>query len=79
MATQMTGSLATGTLIDGILRLDERVDIPNNSRVSLQIEVIAEARILSADAWEKLKQRIKQSQIHSGGQRFSRDELHERR
>ena len=49
MATQMTGSMVIGTLIDGVVRLDEQVDIPNNSRVFMQIAIIAQKGV--SDEW----------------------------
>ena len=52
MATQMTRSMVTGTLIDGVVRLDEQVDIPNNSRVSMQIAIIEESPATAAEAWK---------------------------
>ena len=69
----------TGTLIDRVVQLDELINLPNNSRVHVSIEPMnidpAEART----AFEAFRKRIQQRSVHSGGLRFTRDELHERR
>lgn len=68
----------TGTLIDGVVQLDQPVNLPNNSRVNVSIEPMSidptEARV----AFDALKKRLRERPIHSGGRRFTRDELHER-
>jgi len=69
----------TGTLIAGVVKLDESVDIPNNSRVTIQIRSINESPSKPADAWARLKKRLADHPIHAGGLRYTRDELHERR
>ena len=75
----------TATVIDGTLKLDQPVDLPNNTRVRVAIEPLPEPlpdSVSDAErraAWERLKQRIKERPLHLGGQRFSRDELYEDR
>lgn len=68
----------TGTIVDGKIELDEPLDLPNLSpvRVTVQLRsgVTNDARL----AWEATKQRLAEHPIHGGGQRFTRDELHER-
>ena len=73
MTTQLTA-----TVIDGLLRPDERLTLPNLTRVHLTIESIVEPRHPAA-AWESIKARLRQRPIHGGGKRYTRDELHERR
>jgi len=68
-----------GTFIDGIVRLDRLIDLPNNSRVIVQISPAAEQTVSPKEAWQQLKDRLKARPIRSGGQHFTRDELHERR
>lgn len=73
MSTQVTA-----TFIDGVLKPDEALPLPNNARVNLTIEPMTKDAS-RACAWEALKERIKQHPVHGGGRRFTRDELHERR
>ncbi len=68
----------TGTLIDGIVHLDQPVNLPNNSRVNVSIEPLSIDPAQARAAFEAFSQRIQQRPIHSGRQRFTRDELHER-
>lgn len=68
----------TGTLVDGVVRLDERVDIPNNSRVQVQLCEVEKVAQTPGEAWQQLKDRLKERPIHSGGETFTRDQLHER-
>lgn len=68
------------TLIDGVLKPDHELSLPDQTRVRLTIETITDwspARALAA--WESLKARLKERPLHFGGQRYTRDELHERR
>ncbi len=69
----------TATVEDGGLRLDEPLELPNRSRVSLVVETISESMDASLAAWASLKQRLSQRPIRSGGRHFTRDEVHERR
>ncbi len=68
----------TGTLIDGVVQLDQPVNLPNNSRVNVSVEPMSIGPAEARAAFEAFKQRIRQRPIHSGGRRFTRDELHER-
>jgi hypothetical protein len=68
----------TGTIMAGVLRLDERIDLPDNSRVRVAVEPLEEWRTKfqsGLKAWMQLRQ---QHPINSGGRRYTRDELHER-
>jgi hypothetical protein len=69
----------TGMLIDGVVQLDRPVNLPNHSRVSVSIEPMTIESAQAKAALEAFKKRIGQRPIHSGGRRFTRDELHERR
>ena len=72
MTTQVTA-----TYIDGVLRPDEAIGLSDHDRVSITIAPIEDSAQAS-QAWESLKQRIRERPVHGGGRRFTRDELHER-
>ncbi len=72
-------TLLTATVENGQLKLDRPLDLPERSRVSLVVVPLPESEDARLAAWASLKQRLRQRPIHSGGRRFTRDELHERR
>ena len=75
MTTQLTA-----TVVDGMLKPDEALPLPDQTRVRLTIEPIQEWSPEGAmAAWESLKARLRERPLHFGGKHFSRDELHERR
>ncbi len=76
MKTEMTG-----TVVGGVLQLDGRLALPDRSRVLVKIEPIpGDAETSDArSAFESFKKLTEEHRIDSGGRRFSRDELHERR
>ena len=67
------------TVVDGELKLDAPLELPNASRVRLVVEVEE-----SADAgrerrgMEAIEKLIREQPINSGGLRFTRDELYDR-
>ena len=69
------------TVVDGELKLDAPLELPNASRVRLVVEVEesadarCERRRRGMEAIEKL---IREQPINSGGLYFTRDQLHER-
>jgi len=66
------------TVVNGMLKPDERLSLPDQTRVSLSIEPVEgqpEARV----AWASLRAWIKAHPLHGLGRRLTRDELHERR
>jgi hypothetical protein len=65
------------TVVNGMLKPDECVPLPDQTRVSLTIETLPEPSQAAA-AWQALKERIRQRPIHAEGLRYTRDELHER-
>jgi hypothetical protein len=73
MTTQMTA-----TVVGGVLKPDQQLTLPDQTRVKLTLEPIEE-KAEPAAAWAALKARLRQRPIHGLGRRFSRDELHERR
>jgi len=68
----------SATFVDGVLKPDAVLELPDRARVSVVIEPLAEHGDASA-ACRALKQRISKRPVHCGGHRFSRDELPERR
>lgn len=75
MATQVEG-----TLIDGVLKPDQPLPLPDQSRVRLTIELIEDwPRAAAIAAWESIQARLRQRPIHGDGVRYTRDQLHERR
>jgi hypothetical protein len=68
----------TATIVGGLLKPDEILPFPDQTRVNLTVESIG-AQPDSASAWNSLKARLALRPVHGGGERFTRDELHERR
>ena len=68
----------TAIYIDGLLKPDEELALPNQTRVKLTVETIGHRSDASA-VWDGLKTRLSQRPVHGGGKHFTRDELHERR
>ncbi len=70
----------TATVIDGMLKPDQSLPLAEQTRVQLTIEPIeAWSPEKARAAWESLQARLKEHPIDSGGVRYTRDELHERR
>lgn len=69
----------TGTLIDRVVQLDQQVDLPNHSRVNVSIELIQRDAEKAKAALGRFLRRAEDRAFDSGGRRFTRDELHERR
>ncbi len=67
----------TGTIEDGVLKLDEPIGLPDRSRVSVVVEPLTEVEQRLA-AWNSIKARLRLRPINSGGERFNRDDLYER-
>jgi hypothetical protein len=68
----------TGTIVAGVVQLDGRIDLPDNSRVRVAVEPLEEWRTrfqTGLKAWKQLRQ---ERPVNSGGSRYTRDELHER-
>lgn len=69
---------AHGVVENGSIHLDEVLPLPDQTRVRLLVEPVAETNSSSA-AWERVKKRLQHRPIHGGGLRYSREDLHERR
>jgi hypothetical protein len=70
------------TLIDGVLKPDQPLPLPDQSRVRLTIEAMTPIKTWSPEkawaAWEAIQQRLRERPTHGGGVHYTRDELHER-
>jgi predicted DNA-binding antitoxin AbrB/MazE fold protein len=73
-------SQITATFVNGILKPDQALPLADQTRVKLTIEPIQDWSLdASLAAWEAIKAQLRQRPLHFGGQRYTRDELHERR
>jgi hypothetical protein len=72
----MTTQVAA-TVVEGLLRPDRSLQLPEQTRVHLTVEALPE-RHAATDAWRSLKAWIHQNPRHGLGRRLTRDELHER-
>ena len=68
----------TGTIVAGVLQLDERIDLPDQSRVRVAVASLAEWRTRFQTGLRAWKQLCQDRPISSGGRRYKRDELNER-
>jgi len=68
----------TATTEGGVLKPDTALPFPDRTRVKLTVEPV-ETENPSLEAWQRLKERLRQRPVHGGGKRFTREELHERR
>lgn len=69
------------TVVDGELKLDQPLELPNASRVKVVVEVeetVDARRERKRRALEELARLRREHPINSGGLYFTRDELHER-
>lgn len=65
------------TLVNGVLKPDQNLQLPDQSRVHLTIEAIT-AQTKSADAWTSILARLKLRPLHLGAKRITREELYDR-
>ena len=68
----------TATVVDGALRLDEPLDLPNETRVRVKVECADDKRLARQDALKRLFEYMDQHPMNSGGMHFRRDELYDR-
>ncbi len=66
------------TVVDGGLKLDQQVPLPDHSRVRVEIAPLEYSPSRFQDALAAWKQLNKQHPLHLGGSRFNRDELYDR-
>ena len=70
-----------GTVVDGELKLDKPLELPDDCRVKIVVEVeisAEERREKSRRGMTELLDFIHKHPINSGGLHFTRDQLHER-
>jgi hypothetical protein len=70
------------TVVDGELRLDDRVDLPNASRVQVTIRSMPLAKKIAEQTespWDSLMRFLRDHPLNSGGLKYTREELHEGR
>jgi hypothetical protein len=69
----------TATVVNGMLKPDERLPLADQTRVNVTIEPIEERSAKAAiAAWESIAARLQKRPLHFGGVRYTRDELHDR-
>lgn len=66
------------TFVNGVLKPDQPLPLPDQTRVRLTIEPV-KPRLSPQEAWAQLKEWIRENPLHGLGRHLSRDELHERR
>jgi hypothetical protein len=69
----------TATVVGGGLTLDHPLDLPDRSRVRVAVEPLEGWKERFAAGLDSWKEFCEQRPVHSGGRRYTRDELHERR
>ncbi len=69
----------TGTVVAGGLQLDRPIEFPDNSRVRVAVEPLDEWHTRLQAGLKAWRQLCQERPINSGGRRYTRDELHERR
>jgi len=68
------------TFEEGVLKPHEPLTLPPQAQVRVSIEpVVAVTGSERALAWQRIEELWKNSPIDSGGDRLTRDQLHERR
>ena len=73
----MTTTL-TGTFVDGAIQLDQPVNLPNHSRVTVQVQPLEDWRERMRRGLKGWREYRAQHPTGSGGLRFTREELPER-
>lgn len=68
-----------GTVVAGVLQLDEQLNLPDRSRVRVAVETLEGWQPRLSAGLESWKAFCDEHPVHAGGRRYSRDELHERR
>lgn len=70
---------ATGVVQNGVLQLDQRLDLPDQTRVTVTVEPVTEDwRVRYREGLERLRKRIREDPIRAGIH-FTREELYEGR
>lgn len=67
-----------GKVVSGSLHLEQPVPLPDDTKVRIRIEPVADWQVRQREGLKALQRLIREQPIHSGGTRFTREELHER-
>ena len=70
---------AVGTIDGDIIRLDQPLGLPHASRVEVTIAPLDVSRGRWDEFMDDLERLCDEQPVGSGGKRYTRDELHERR
>ena len=69
----------TATVVNGMLKPDERIRLADQTRVNITIEPLGEWSLSAAlAAWEAIKSQLRKRPLHFGGMHYSRSDLHDR-
>ena len=66
------------TVVDGELKLDDKLELPDSARVKVTVEAVADWREKMRRGIDEMEQSSREHPLHLGGRRFTRDELYER-
>ena len=69
---------STGTIVDGSIQLDQPIDLPDQSRVTVRTDLLEHDPKLAQEALESFLQRTRVRPVYSDGVRLTRDQLHKR-
>jgi hypothetical protein len=73
------GQVVSGTFKDGVIKPDQRPALADSARVRLVVEPIdGDESARRCQSWATLERLWQVSRFNSGGDRLSRDQLHER-
>ena len=78
----------SGVVVGGCIQLDHPIDVPDQTPVRVtfdpagvkaaQVEPVEFDPERAREAWESMKEYLREHPINSGGLRYTRDELHAR-
>jgi hypothetical protein len=68
----------TGIIVGDTIRLDQPLQIPDRTPVTVTVQPVSISKDEAIAAWERIQKRLEERPIHGGGKWFTRDELHER-
>ncbi len=85
MQTRFSSSVAEttvveGTVLEGEVKLDKPVDLPDNCRVSVVVQPLSSGTwdpVKATAALEEFKKLIAEKRLYLGGETFNREELYE--
>ena len=69
----------TATVVDGSLKLDDPLDLPEQSRVEITVAPIAKDVDRKLEALRKFRDLSDATPLFGDAERLTRDQLHERR